>query len=222
MNAQIACEVADNGRIAVDKARTAAELGRPFDLVLMDMQMPEMDGYAAARALRAAGLTLPVIALTAHGMQEARQQSLAAGCVEHLTKPVDQTALVAAIAAHTARTTAARNRPLASDLSADPRFGPLIDAYVSELPGQVQRILDLARRQQAEPLRRLVHQIKGAGGGYGLPALSAAAATAEGAVAEAEVTRLTEYVDELVSLMRSVQGYDRSLEAAHDSACSDH
>ena len=94
--------VADNGRIALDRAVAAAAAGRPFDLVLTDMQMPELDGYGLAAALRRGGLTVPIVALTAHAMAGDRERCLAAGCTDYLAKPVDRVALVRMIARLTA------------------------------------------------------------------------------------------------------------------------
>jgi len=87
-------EVASNGRIALDRVAEAGRRGEPFDLILMDMQMPEMDGYDATRRLRQQGTGTPVIALTAHAMSEDRDKCLAAGCDEYATKPIDRHALI--------------------------------------------------------------------------------------------------------------------------------
>jgi len=90
----------DNGQAAVDEARHAAAAGKPFDSILMDMQMPVLDGYAACRALRSAGYRGAIIALTAHAMRGDRQRCLDAGCDEYATKPIDRRQLLQLVARH--------------------------------------------------------------------------------------------------------------------------
>ncbi|MFN7022552.1 MAG: ATP-binding protein [Phycisphaerales bacterium] len=95
-------DIADNGRLALE--RLTAPDAPTFDLIFMDVQMPEMDGYQTARRLRDAGLSLPIIALTAHAMREDRERCLAAGYTDFLTKPIDKARLIEAAHRHAART----------------------------------------------------------------------------------------------------------------------
>jgi CheY-like chemotaxis protein/nitrogen-specific signal transduction histidine kinase len=86
--------LAENGEIAMKQILAATGRGEPFDVILMDMQMPVLDGYEATRQLRAAGYRGPIIALTAHARGEDRRECLAAGCDEHVGKPVDRQTLI--------------------------------------------------------------------------------------------------------------------------------
>jgi CheY-like chemotaxis protein len=94
---------AENGRMAVELAMAAVQERRPFDLILMDMQMPIMDGHAATRRLRSLGYTAPIVALTAQAMSEDRTRCLACGCDEFLSKPIDRRQLIEAVRFHAGR-----------------------------------------------------------------------------------------------------------------------
>jgi len=91
-------DVAENGRIAVEKTLRSMEQGRPYDLVLMDMQMPELDGYDATAELRRRGYSAPIIALTAHALTGDRERCVEAGCTEYAVKPIDRHELLAILA----------------------------------------------------------------------------------------------------------------------------
>lgn len=96
-----AATIVENGLEAVAAAMKSTEDSMPFDAILMDMQMPEMDGYAAARRLRLLGYEGRIIAVTAHAMSGDRQECLQAGCDDYITKPIDRKQLVAMLAAST-------------------------------------------------------------------------------------------------------------------------
>ena len=85
-------EMAENGKLGIEAVQH-----HPFDVILMDMQMPVMDGYTAASILRQDGVKTPIVALTAHAMKGDRAKCLEAGCVDYLPKPIGYDQLTSAL-----------------------------------------------------------------------------------------------------------------------------
>lgn len=94
-----------NGREAIDAVLGAQARGEPFDVIVLDMQMPVMDGYEAASQLRAQGIQTPIIALTAAAMQGDREKCVQAGCDDYTSKPIHGPRLVELVACYTQQLT---------------------------------------------------------------------------------------------------------------------
>jgi len=107
--------VVANGQLALDAARHAEATGRPYDVILMDMQMPVLDGYAAAHQLRRDGYLRPIIALTAHAMDGDRDRCLESGCDDYASKPLDRRRFLETVARAAAH--ARSGAPPAADLN---------------------------------------------------------------------------------------------------------
>lgn len=183
-------EMATNGREGVDAAMAC-----DFDAILMDMQMPVMDGYAAAQRLRELGYTGPVIALTAHAMKGDERRCLDAGCSDYMTKPVEAPRLLSKLAVllDRAPVTEAPGEPtiegpvelIASTLPTDDEeFCEVVTAFLEKSKNEIAEMQHLAEQSEWETLREKVHWLKGSGGTAGYAALSQAARNLEVRLAE--------------------------------------
>ncbi|MGH9887608.1 MAG: response regulator, partial [bacterium] len=110
-SAGVEVHIVENGAQALARAQVALDADEHYDLLLMDMQMPVMDGYEATRRLREGGYTAPIVALTAHAMSGDRERCLAAGCDDYLTKPIDREQLVQCVARFTSESKAEPSDP---------------------------------------------------------------------------------------------------------------
>jgi PAS domain S-box-containing protein len=203
-NMHLEVEIAGNGRVACEMAEKSRAEGRPYDLILMDIQMPERNGYEATRWLRRHGWNGPIVALTAHVLAGDREACLAAGCDDYLAKPIAAGSLRRVLERHLAARAllppAAASQgtvPLAppegdSPIFADTKIGTvpqpvgsgfldsetaarLLAAYLGELPSWGTRVENAVREQDRQGLMELAHQLKGTAGVYGLAPISQAA-----------------------------------------------
>ena len=217
-----AVDLARDGEEAVGMARTAA-----YDLVLMDVRMPRMDGFAATAAIRAmpgAAGRVPIIAMTAAVMPGDRDRCIAAGMDGHIGKPMDRAALLGAV--QEALDSRPR-RPRAAAPAAEPHATPaLIDhTTLDELrsavgPGRLPRLIGVFAEETRARLARLAatrdlraieeeaHGLKSAAGTFGAAALREAAAALEAACVAGEERRALTLRDSLPALVeRSLAAY---------------
>ena len=165
--------MAENGRIACERVAEAKKAHAPFDLILMDMEMPEMDGCQATMQLRNSGVKAPIIALTANAMSADRDHCMTAGCNAFVTKPIDWPRLMDLIESHLKR----KNDAIARER--DPHLARVLQTFMRELDqlsSSLRHAMDLSDRLM---LAQVAHSIKGTAGNCGFSALAESAAELE-------------------------------------------
>ena len=169
--------IAGNGSQAIERIRESQ-----FDLVLMDMQMPIMDGLEATGVLRSLGISTPIVALTANAMKEDVARCHEAGCDAFLAKPIDHDEFVRVMRAYLESAAAepescADTQNSGSDGNA--LFSELVATFLSGLPVQLEAMQAAYKQQDWPKLKALAHKLKGAGGGFGHMDLTEMAAALE-------------------------------------------
>ncbi len=213
-----------NGKEAIESLERS-----DYDLVLMDCQMPEMDGYEAARKIRDEGSSvrnhgIPIIAMTANAVNGDKEKCLNAGMDDYITKPINRQEFTNIIKRYLQNggeqqlspspspevqesgTTEQVSIPeiIYSEYADDADLVELIDEFVAGLEADVESMRKVLESGDHDGLRRLAHQMKGAGGSYGYSMLTGAAMRLEGAAKAEDVKAGTAALDKLEAFCQSV------------------
>ncbi len=198
-------EVADNGAVSVRKL-LEVPFPPPYDLVLMDLQMPEMDGFQATAKIRSDPrfARLPIIAMTAHATLEERQRCLDAGMNDHVSKPIDPDAMYATLERWVKPAVRAAG-PIAAPAPAPPApatallsiegvaaaeglarvagnarlYRSLLEQFAAKQAGAAEEIAAALRAGDPRTAERLAHTVKGVAGNLAMPRLHEASAALE-------------------------------------------
>jgi PAS domain S-box-containing protein len=201
-------EIAETGAIACEMFTSGH-----YDLVLMDRQMPGMDGLTATQRMRAWERAndrspTPIIALTASALKGDREKCLAAGCTAFLTKPIKQEVLLQAI-----KNRSIGVQPLSKEesiqnqemvLPANPKIAARIPVFLQNRRNDVITMLDALDRDDLKTVERLGHSMRGTGASYGFKAITDIGAALEHEAANADTDASRHWVGELSTYLQRV------------------
>lgn len=226
-------EEAENGQVALDKVAAGT-----YDLVLMDMQMPVLDGYAATRELRRRGVAVPVVALTANAMKGYEEEVLRAGCTAYLTKPVDidlllqnvaqllggEELLLDEAAAQASVFSDLRSSPVPLDIQLDldqgpvrsrfanhPRLAPIVRKFAARLDEQLAHAVQALRAQDWAEVERLAHWLAGAAGTVGYDAFTEPARELEAAAKAGDAQAAEGWLQRVVGMAGRLEAPDAAI-----------
>ncbi|NQS89822.1 response regulator [Patescibacteria group bacterium] len=202
-------DIAENGKIAIEKFTS-----KKYDLVLMDIQMPVMDGHSATKAIRKwereKGVkATPVIALTAHAFKEDMQKSLNAGCTDHITKPIRKQLLLKVIQTYAQAilkkevSDETPHKKIAVRVSEE--IKDLIPGFLAHRTEDVKTLGEKLERGDFQAIQILGHSMKGSGAGYGFDVITDIGGSLEQAAKNKDTQRIQQQIDRLSTYLESLE-----------------
>ncbi len=200
-------EHAPDGAKAVELATAGT-----FDVILMDIDMPEVDGLAATAKLRSQGYSGTIFAVTAMTEPGDSEKCIEAGCDGYYPKPYGRELLATII-------DSLHQKPIVSSLAEDLSMTEIIREFVEELPPKLQKIEAAVQASDLPALQKLCRSLKGEAGGYGFEPISNAAANVEKAViAQTEASEIKKLTDQLIKLAHLAKSSPRREQTPEEPA----
>jgi PAS domain S-box-containing protein len=201
-------DIAENGRQGVDMA-----LANNYDLVLMDMQMPVLDGLEAITILRRQGYTRPVVSLTANAMKSTREKCVTAGADNYLVKPIDLKQFYDTMNKYLTEIDETADPTVETETDdcdksntfySSPRFLAIVERFKKKLPDMVVELSDAVRTENWDLVKEKSHDLKGIGGAMGFPQITEIARQMNVQVNDKDYDQVTQTCTELEKQCQSI------------------
>ena len=199
-------DIANNGQEGVDKAAQAQ-----YDLILMDMQMPVMDGLEATRILRQSGYLKPIIALTANVLKNETDIYLQAGCNAILSKPIIINEFYSTINQWLKKTSTprkdkdqAQKSEVARSLPGNDAFAKLVHQFLMSLKSELDSIKAFIEHENWTECQKVIHNIKGRGGSFGFPQITEMATKLDALLKNGQNKDFSEQFDDFYQLCADI------------------
>jgi len=204
--AQVHVDTAENGEIAVRMFRE-----NHYDVVLMDVEMPVMDGYQAVGEIRriekeSGATATPVMALTAHAFADMVVRGREAGFTTILTKPIRKVTLLEALVQYEPK--GKKGAPVPAEqnvVEVEKGMEDVVPGYIEKRRAEVPVYGEALARDDFESIRKLAHKMKGTGSGYGFPMLTELGSAIEKAAIQKEAAQIKEYLERFALYLESIQ-----------------
>lgn len=186
--AGISVDIVDTGTEAVEKALT-----NDYDIILMDMQMPGMDGIEATELLRDTGYTDPILALTANATLDIKQQCHDVGFDDFLSKPIEVESFFNTLSQYLKTNPPLNNTPTFKDSE----FQYILKQFTEDLPKTLDKMNQAFKQQDWQTLKSLAHQLKGVAGGFGYIELGQTAAIIQEEIEQQKIDKMPQLLQKL-------------------------
>jgi signal transduction histidine kinase/DNA-binding NarL/FixJ family response regulator len=196
-NAQLT--IVENGEQAVETA-----LSSNFDLILMDLQMPIMDGLEAISLLRSSGYKDPIVALTASAMLDSKKRCLEAGCDDYISKPIDSKILFQMLSVYLENNTTELPEAGSDNKQFSDIHSELTNRFLLKLPEMKKDITEALDSENWGKLMALTHDLKGLGGSFGFPELTEKSGHINMLIQKNELNNINSFIMDLLGTIHQI------------------